>query len=60
MPTSEMITVSSFTSEDRETVLRLEAERIVRENGPSMAKFLAALLDKAAEEVEQDHAVLRG
>jgi hypothetical protein len=56
MEAQQMITASTI----RETTLRLEAERIVKEYGPTMAKFLAALLDEAAEEVEQDHAVLRG
>jgi hypothetical protein len=50
----------SFTSEGREATMRAVADRVVKEHGPSTAKFLAALLDEAAEEVEQDHAPGRG
>jgi hypothetical protein len=45
-------------SVEREVVLRSLAERVARYHGPTTARFLASLLDEAADDVEEegDHA----
>jgi hypothetical protein len=42
-------------SVEREVVLRSLAERVARYHGPTTARFLASLLDEAADDMEAEH-----
>ena len=57
-PSPVMLPELPDDSVEREVVLRSLAERVARYHGPTTARFLASLLDEAADDVEEegDHA----
>jgi hypothetical protein len=54
-PSPVMLPELPDDSVEREVVLRSLAERVARYHGPTTARFLASLLDEAADDLEAEH-----
>ena len=58
--TTPMLSMPTGEGSEREVAMKAEARRVVAEHGAATALYFAALLDEAAEDVEEGDAPVGG